>query len=744
MRTAIWFWWTLAYAVLAIAGLLPRHTFSFLNDDTFAIEDSGKAFVASSAPEGACAMVQPAVNKFLQDKPKALPRVPAKLAFDCLQSVPNKPDPAKELLKSLKTYVQLQSTLPFLKNPPASYKLPAVDIEGGFQSIGDKVANNKYQSEYDFQLDILDLISSAHDGHFVFRGDMFKTFSFRNGLVTDVVSISRDGVEVPKLYHLKQLRQNASAPAITKINGKDANVFISDLNLKYSGLQDPDSQWNSQFNSYATKQNSMILAASPIFQGPMLTLTYENGEERSEESVAVIRPGTNFTDIKNGEDYYNKFCNPVMVSTNVLSEASNIRTQSRAKSPMALSPMVTPIDGYPVPEVRDKGINATAGYFLNGTGYDDVAVLAVSSFAPPETVDSFAYLNDFQQTVEKFLAASQKAGKKKLVIDVTANGGGFILAGFDLFAQLFPTVSRFQANNLRLPPSVNTLARLAAAIPADFKPKTPEENKALGNLRGSPILSNLLPKGVFTPDRVAFTSLEQVLRPVVLNGDNFSAYQQIPMDQPDPLFNLTGTGPRTNPPASVFTPENIVLLTDGTCASTCTIFSYLLILQMGVKTAVMGGRPQTGIMQSIAGVEGAQLFSYNDITIDATSALLLAPENQKAELQNGDLGELAKAYAIKRAANPKAAGAVNGKNAFAMSNATVPLQFLWEPANCRLFYTYETLTQPEAAWKRVVDVTFNNRPQLCVADSIVPAAKPATVDPFFQQSAKDLGLSKGG
>ncbi|KAI8169572.1 Peptidase S41 family protein ustP [Colletotrichum sp. SAR 10_70] len=433
----------------------------------------------------------------------------------------------------------------------------------------------------------------------------------------------------------------------------------------------------------------MILAASPIFQGPMLTLTYENGEERSEESVAVIRPGTNFTDIKNGEDYYNKFCNPVMVSTNVLSEASNIRTQSRAKSPMALSPSVAPIDGYPVPEVRDKGINATAGYFLNGTGYDDVAVLAVSSFAPPETVDSFAYLNDFQQTVEKFLAASQKAGKKKLVIDVTANGGGFILAGFDLFAQLFPTVSRFQANNLRLPPSVNTLARLAAAIPADFKPKTPEENKALGNLRGSPILSNLLPKGVFTPDRVAFTSLEQVLRPVVLNGDNFSAYQQIPMDQPDPLFNLTGTGPRTNPPASVFTPENIVLLTDGT-------------------------------------------------------SLLLAPENQKAELQNGDLGELAKAYAIKRAANPKAAGAVNGKNAFAMSNATIPLQFLWEPANCRLFYTYETLTQPEAAWKRVVDVTWNNRPQLCVADSIVPASKPATVDPFFQQSAKDLGLSKGG
>lgn len=70
MRTAIWFWWTLAYAFLAIAGLLPRRTFSFLNDDTFAIEDSGKAFVASSAPEGACAMVQPAVNKFLQDKPK--------------------------------------------------------------------------------------------------------------------------------------------------------------------------------------------------------------------------------------------------------------------------------------------------------------------------------------------------------------------------------------------------------------------------------------------------------------------------------------------------------------------------------------------------------------------------------------------------------------------------------------------------------------------------------------------------
>ncbi|KAL0936191.1 peptidase s41 family protein [Colletotrichum truncatum] len=731
-------WWMVAYATAALAAPRPQQPPGTPTNST----PTTTAPTMGTPPPGAggnanaCGQIQPMVNQFLQASPKASPQVPAQLAFDCLQSVPNKPQPAQDLIKSLKAYVQWQSTLSWLKNPPGSYMLPPTDIEGGLTQIGEKATAGGYKSEYDFQLEIFQLFASAHDGHFAFRGDVFKGFSFRNKLASDIVSVSRDGLEVPKLYHLGQLDKNGSAPAIIRINGRDAATIIEDLNLKFSGFQDPDSQWNSQFKSYASKDSAPIVAAALAFQGSKVTITYDNGEERSEDSFALIRTGANFTGVNNGEDFYNKFCNPETAPK----PPSNGTKPEPPKTSSPPPPPLPTIEGYPWPVIRDSGANTTSGYYLNGTGYDDVAVLAVSAFSPPDNIDATEYLTNFQNTVAKFLAESKKDGKKKLVIDVAANGGGFVVAGFELFAQLFPDVNRFQANNLRLTDSMNNLARLAAAIPANFTPSSQEEKEALDALSGSAVVSNLLPGGVFTVDQKDFQSVDQILGPVSLNGDTFTAYQEAPLNMSDPSFNLTGVGSKANPPPRVFAPEDVVLFTDGTCGSTCTIFSYLMILQMGIKTTVIGGRPQNGIMQSIAGVEGAQVFSFNDLTSDAKSILALAPKDKKEELQNSELGELAKGYAIKRATTPKSAGAVNGKNAFSMADARTPLQFLWEPANCRIFFTHEMISKPDVAWKRVVDATWSNPTQFCVSGSQVPVNKTTTLDPFFRAGKNTPGV----
>jgi hypothetical protein len=79
--------------------------------------------------------------------------------------------------------------------------LPAVDILAGLDNISTTAVAGKFASEYDFQLSIVELISAAHDGHFAYRPDVFKVFIFRNNLVADLVSVSRDGKEKPKLYH---------------------------------------------------------------------------------------------------------------------------------------------------------------------------------------------------------------------------------------------------------------------------------------------------------------------------------------------------------------------------------------------------------------------------------------------------------------------------------------------------------------------------------------------------------------
>jgi hypothetical protein len=345
-------------------------------------------------------------------------------------SVPNKPEPAVKLVDSLQAFVQWQSTLAFLKDPPQSYMLPPTDIVGRLTDISATAQAGKYVSEYDFQLAIFKTFVSAHDGHFAYRSDVFKAFGFRNTLASDIVSVSLDGMTVPKLYHLADFNTTETPPAITKINGHDAAQYIESVNLEFSSFQDPDSQWNSMFATYATQGSALTVAASLAFQGESVTLTYDNGDEKTEESFAVLRAGADFSGVNSGEDFYNRFCNPEAA---VASPTTTTPAPTSITMPMPLSPT---IQGYPFPVVRDSGSDSLSGYFLNGTGYDNVAVLSLSSFSNGGNVDSLEYLTNFQSTVSTFLAKSKEAGKTHLVIDLTGNGGGFVIAGYELFAQV--------------------------------------------------------------------------------------------------------------------------------------------------------------------------------------------------------------------------------------------------------------------------------------------------------------------
>lgn len=109
-------------------------------------------------------------------------------------------------MKSFKAYVQWESTLAWLKDPPKGYGLAGVDIMGGLDEIAANASAGKFQSEYEFQASIVKLVSRAHDGHFAFRPDVFKAFGFRNDLAADLVSLSVDGKSVPKLYNMGKLR----------------------------------------------------------------------------------------------------------------------------------------------------------------------------------------------------------------------------------------------------------------------------------------------------------------------------------------------------------------------------------------------------------------------------------------------------------------------------------------------------------------------------------------------------------
>jgi hypothetical protein len=240
--------------------------------------------------------------------------------------------------------------------------------------------------------------------------------------------------------------------------------------------------------------------------------------------------------------------------------------------------------------------------------------------------------------------------------------------------------------------------------------------RAFGALQQSPIIGNIVPGGVYAPDGTNLTTVDAILDPVIIKGDRFTAYAYTPLNETSDVFNISGTGSRSNLPPAVFAPEDVVLLTDGTCGSTCTLFAYLMIQQLDVKATVVGGRPKTGQMQSVAGVEGAQVFFLPSLQSAATAVLTLQPDLNQTD---SELALLDEGYALRRAANPANPGGVNGKNAFMKADADTPLQFLYQAANCRFFYTKEMLFGPGEVWKRAVDATWTDPAAFCVEGSRV-------------------------
>ena len=96
------------------------------------------------------------------------------------------------------TTLQFQSTLAYLRDPPAGYQQPAVDVMAELEAIKTKVLQGFYQNQYAFQADVYRLALSMHDGHVDLIAGILHPFSFSAPF--EISSVSRDGKEPPQVY----------------------------------------------------------------------------------------------------------------------------------------------------------------------------------------------------------------------------------------------------------------------------------------------------------------------------------------------------------------------------------------------------------------------------------------------------------------------------------------------------------------------------------------------------------------
>ncbi|KAF4625364.1 hypothetical protein G7Y89_g12800 [Cudoniella acicularis] len=656
----------------------------------------------NATPASLCAIVSQSASAALSKAPGATPTVAAQLAYDCLASVPLNASAATVLVESILPYVEWQSDISYLKNPPDGYQEPGVDIWKAFDAILRNIKIRRYANEYQFQADLLRTFNSVHDGHFRFAPDLIsKVFGFRRPV--QLVSVSKDGVEIPKIYvrgDVANFTRNSTHPPseIVKINGQDAEDFLEKLSEK-GFLQDPDALYNNMFYELALDAQSDKSRytgyfagagrAGYIYPGPKTTLEFENGTIRTYENYADVIG--NFHGVTDGSSVYQVFCTGPK-EFDALADNGDLPTRD-----------ISTAYGYPNAEAisSDKQI---AGYFLgDDPTYADVAVLSVLSFEP-------TFPAEFQAIIQTFISDAKAAGKTKVVIDLSGNGGGIILNGYDAFRQFFPKTIQDGLTRFREHEAFNIMSRQLSNFSEGLSIDTASVDQVIASTSVLDYRSDL------NQTNQKFLTFQDKFAPKEWNGDKFTSILR--WNLTDPLFttsvqwglgmSITGYDDRQNF-EQPFAPENIIMVYDGICASTCTIFSEFMRLNGGVKSIAMGGRPDRKPIQAIGGTKGTNNYSFGYILKLANITLGSATPKQKA---NWTAVSALTDLPLRRSTDTS----INVRDNILNLKDGVPAQFLYEKADCRLFYEPEMLKDPKAIWKKAAAAAWGKGK--CVAGSL--------------------------
>ncbi|KAF7515719.1 hypothetical protein G7054_g14449 [Neopestalotiopsis clavispora] len=699
----------LGTSVLALAARVPGA--SAQNSTTSAVPTT----ITATATTEACALVSSAWAS--QSAATATPTIEASVAYDCLNSVPLAKDAAIKFLDEIVPYLEWQSDTAFKKNPPEDYFYPGYDFWEALAEIRDALESDSYTNEYGWQADFYkNVFGPGHDGHFVVYTDLL-TAAIEWGRRLALVSISEDGSSLPviKVYS-DVISTPDTASVVTLINGEDAVTYLSNWIFQASSNQDADSAYNSMFWSKAYNQSGVEGYFKSggrvryIYPEAETTLTFENGTEITISNIGRIKG--NWAGVTDGPSFFTRFVSGAIgvttgtatssaattTTTSTVIATTTITTTSSASATATAEPDGAALPGYPGDPIVVSSDSIVSGYFLDGEGFEDVAVLVMTSFSPEDPAE-------FQEKVQEFFAAAVDAGIKKLVLDVQTNGGGYIFQGYDTFRQLFPDIVQNGTGRWRHSDGFTAVADVFSAACEGYDPNTASEDL------------------IFTCENVFnwrydidvndenFKSFDDKFGPLTYNGDNYTDVMQWnfsnPLDTSNTTYGIgydvTGYGSRTNFTRPFGGPENIVILLDGYCASTCTLFSQFLKWDAGVKSIAMGGRPVEGAIQGVGGVKGSQSYSYASIY----------SQIDLARGQTNDTDILAEfdrytEYPLQRGS----AFSLNVKDEILPQNLEdgTPAQYVAEYADCRLYWTADMHTNITNLWKAAAAAAFNGAP----------------------------------
>ncbi|KXG54378.1 Interphotoreceptor retinol-binding [Penicillium griseofulvum] len=622
-----------------------------------------------------CAQISKLVDDANQDKRNAI--VPHDLAHRCLLSMPFESDRAVDFLIQVRKILEFQSTIDILKNPPSGYTMPSTDIMGEIDTIMAKARSNSYTSQFEMDLEINHLIKTAHDGHLAFQ--LCSQSIFKYQIDMPLVSISTDGLALPQVYalgdaKLQKVNPDAVSPLVA-INDTDVATYLESY-ANDQNLQDRDAQYNRVFPAPARSVTNTPISVNGIWasigdwtDGAQLSLKFGNGTEKTIQKTAT--PNEKFFSYDNGTHLYNIACLPRDLST-------------ASTSPSGAEEASSDLPGFPTTSWRNSA-NSIAGYYSNLSGLEDTSIIFLPTFSSSAA--------EVAKIATDFLQNSTEGGKKNLLIDLSSNPGGYISIGIDLSRILFPEVAPYTATRFRAHEAAKFLTKAYSR----------DNNTDTSNVFAY--------RQMVRPDqKTSFSSWEDLYGPHKVLGSSASSllanfnYTSTSTK----VFPINGYGPvPLNPSKSPFSAEDIAIITDGDCVSTCAFFVKLMKRQ-GVRTITFGGRPRKAPMQGVGGVKGGQSLGVNYINgyIEQANGLIRDSVNSGSPLLTPAEWKAFNESSPSTTASLQWSGNLNLRNEYDPEDSETPLQFVYEAAECRLFYTLDNYVERETVWQAAAKAMF--------------------------------------
>ncbi|KAF9366741.1 hypothetical protein BGX34_008699 [Mortierella sp. NVP85] len=532
------------------------------------------------ASDAAAALKPPRVDPCsdLAAKAKdATSELPFKAVKGCYEAQAFKKDIAEKTLASLESLVGNFYAFTDIARAPthAPFQTPRVDLLGGLK----KIRSKKWKTDYEFQMALYHLLASVNDGHLAYVSNCYRIARFVQPIVLYAPVVN--GKQSVNVFYADSTKpgvpENIVDCKVITIDGVPALKAIQDYADNNSGVsRDPGVRLNDALAGVSWKQTWSITPGGfsrrwLVPKKDTVEYAVQCGKSKVQKikapwSITPITSVIKFNSFNDTQSYWDSQC---LAPTRAKDPSGGNHRPDRGQD---LAPVTEWMlergtiklpkgrkdsNGNDSPITKAKEVfttSTTAFYTINNS---EACVAVIST----ESVSSKTEYARFLEGVLKL----RDAGCKKLIFDMTANGGGSIDFASYINALFFPDAKPYFSQDLRANAYVQGAAKVAI--------NSPDVGKSIFDARG---FFNSKTGQLFT-DSSMYTKGKKYTR-----GGRTSTYTQ---------RNFFGEG-WSNLPLNDTLPwraNDMAIITNGYCGSACTMIATRFNLIHKVKTYVIGG-----------------------------------------------------------------------------------------------------------------------------------------------------------